>query len=93
MDSQRWKRYPRKFNHKPTATYCDGVQFDQSHMPDSEFYAGLDAIDNGFTTAEHRGAISEELWRRAAQLRKEPKVKHTPYEVPVVRMAEMGVVE
>ncbi len=71
------------------------MQFDQSQMPDLEFERLL--LWSGqfhlFFTQAHDAELTAEVYRRAAQLRKEPKHKQTPYEVPVVRMAEMGVVE
>lgn len=94
MSEQRWRKYPRKYNHKPTALYCGGIQFDSSLMDDLEFERLLlwsYKFPKHFTK-RHDAELTAEVYRRAAQVRakrvREP-VKAC-FEMPMVRVSEIG---
>lgn len=73
--------------------YCDGMQFDQSQMPELEFERLL--LWSGrfpkFFTKRHDAELTAEVYRRAAQVR-EKRVKPDAkprFELPVVRISEI----
>jgi hypothetical protein len=94
MDTQRWRKYPRKYNHKPTDQYCGGIQFDTSQMDDLEFERLLlwsYKFPQHFTQ-RHDAELTAEVYRRAEQVRakREREAVKAAFEMPVVRVSEIG---
>lgn len=94
----RWARYRERVNHQPRSTYCAGMGFDQSNMPDDEFGRLLHLIDHDYTPRQTRDAVSEEIYRRAAQIRqartgKTPEDQCAPVLPRVVSVSEIEVPE